>query len=431
MMTSDFSGLGFAEKLHREGEDVLVVHETDAEEAVDKAGAKHVGKNLVPLMPLSEWMPQRSKYKDAYIFFDQNHLEDERWTLDKEKFPRLLGSTELTNKMEHNRDFAVSLVKKAGLLSPETQEFVKLLDGTDWLDANPDKAYVFKPNEPGNGWETYVPDSEKDPAANEELHAYLSSLSDNNSAGYILQERIKGVETNFEIWLHNGTPYFAYCELECKKKLNDDLGGLVGGAQDINFTVPLNAKGIRETVGKLAALPEFKNFTGFIDMNVIVAERDNYFLEFCARFGYPSHPTLLFGLAKDPLGDILVEMIDGPKGNFYDHFRFGFGAGITLYTDKARKGLPIYVSEEVDKKFHHYDSYRRGELMLLSGYGMEVGVITGHGYSATDAAEDALLNAKKINFPNRAFRTDLDKNNYFSNPHDRYQALEAMRYLVE
>lgn len=429
--TATFSGLGFAQRLVDEGCEVIIMYEITAEEHGDKAKfGKLVGKGMINRMTVEELWPTRGQYRDWYWLFDQNHLEDQSMALRKEGFKHVFGSTTLTNKMEFDREFGVSLTDKAGLKSPPTHEFKTIEEGIDFLDQNEEKAYVFKPNKDENGWETYCPDSEKDVDANEEIHDYMDALSRENSGGYILQERIKGVEANFELWMHKGEPYFAVVDLECKRKNNDDFGGLCGGSQDIAFSIPLDCKGIRESVGKLRTIPEFKDYTGFLDMNIIIADNGPYFLEFCARFGYPEHPTVFLGLAKTPINEILSKMIDGDVQNFYDHFRYGFAAGITLYNDKPKKGLPIHLPEEVQKHFFHFDTYKRGDKYLLAGFDKEVGMMTGHGFTIMDAAEDVIQHAKKVSFPNRAMRTDLDKDGYVSNPRDRYLALEAMRYLV-
>lgn len=428
-VSKDYSGLGYAKKLVDEGEEVLFATRLDLEDPEMPSGAKLVGLNVVERMDLDALWLVRDKYKKAYWIFDQNHYPSEGEKLRKEGFARVFGGQKLTYDMEHDRELGVRMVKKAGLKSPETFEFKEAIQGIEHLDANPDKAYVFKPNEDGKGWETFVPDSEKDDRANSELHTYLESLPKNNTGGFILQERIKGVEANFELWLYEGKPYFACCDLECKKRNNDDLGGLCGGSQDIAFAIPLKSKAILETVDKL--LPQFKDYTGFLDMNVIIADNGPYFLEFCARFGYPEHVSLFYGLAKQPLGDILAHMIDGTDlENFYNNFKYGFGAGLTMYNASPRKGLPLDIPEDIDKHFYPFDMYKRGKLALTGGYS-EVGVAVGHGFTIMDAAEEAISFGRKIAYPNRAFRTDLDKDAYGSNPRDRYLALEAMRYLVE
>lgn len=432
IVTKDYSGLGYAQLFKRQGAEVLLAVRLDSESEDEdmKKAEKLIGKGLVDKVYLDDLWKERSKYKDWYWLFDQNHYYKEGEQLRKEGFKRVWGGLELQYKMEHDREFGVALVKKAGMSTPETVEFTTPEEGMQFLDENEEKAYVFKPNEQSAGWDTYVPDSEKDVAANNELHAYIDSLPAGNTGGYILQERIKGIEANFEIWLYEGKPFYACCDLECKKKNNDDFGGLCGGSQDIGFSVNLDAKGVRETVGKLLVLPEFKNYTGFVDANVIIADNGGYFLEFCARMGYPAHVSLFYALCKTPAVEIFADMMDGKVDDFYHHFKYGFCAGITLYNDRPRKGLPLYIPEDLEDKFFAYDTYKRGDLTMMAGSGEEVGVITGHGFSTIDAAEDVIANGKKIAFPNRAMRTDLDRDSYNSNPRDRYLALEAMQYLI-
>lgn len=433
IVSQDMSGLGWAKKLADEGENVLMAVEYpelfDKIEPDELERLEKVGEGIVPIVPLDKVFAARKDLKECFWIFDQNYHSDIGQKLHDEGF-KVLGGSKLADDMEHDREFGVALVKKAGIAIPETQEFSSPEEGIAFLEQNDDRAFVFKPNDDASGWKTYVPDSDKADRANEELRTYLNCLKKGNSGGFILQERIKGVEANFEAWLYRGKPYFAFCDLECKKKLNDDLGGLVGGAQDIGFAIPVDSRAIKETVGKLLTLPEFKNYTGFLDMNVIISDRAPHFLEFCARKGYPAHPTLFYALALSKYADIIKDMLNGTVDNFYRHFKHGFAAGITLNADSRDAGVPIYISEEIEPMFYPYDTYSDGEHTLLARADMEVGVITGHGYTVKEAAESALENMERVNFPDRGARSDLDHNDYPSAPQGRYDALVAMEYLV-
>lgn len=432
IVTCEFSGFGFAKLIADAGYDVLVAYDLGDElSAADLKPYKDLGKGFFKKANLKTVFDKRKGFKDAYWLVDSNGEAKISQTLHDEGF-KVWGGSTLSEKMEFDRDFGMELAKKAGFDIPDEHEFQTVQDGISFLEQNEECAYVFKPNKTDHGvWDTFVPDSEKDERANQELLSYLQSLGSGKPGGYILQERKKGVEANFELWVHKGIPFFAVVDLECKKKLTDDMGPLVGGAQDIAFAVPLDCKGIQETVAKFLELDEFKEYTGFIDANVIIAEKQHYFLEFCARFGYPEHPTIFTSLACDPFPEILMEMIDGPGEDFYAHFKHGFAAGITLYTDKNRRLMPIYVAEEVDKLFFPWDDFKDGDLRLLAGASqdIEVGVVTAHAYTIKTVAEEALKNMGKINFPNRSARTDLDRNCYPSAPQSRYDALKAMNYI--
>lgn len=425
IVTEDFTGLGWAKRIIEEGNNAILAYKLkDTEEKIKEA--KTIGKGIVEIMKLEEVFNDRDSYKDWYWIFDMNIHTDMAKVLDKEGF-KILGGQEISDKLEHDRNFASELMERYGIKSPPTHEFKSIEDGLKFLDENSDKAYVFKPDEPNGLCCTYVPDSEKNEKANKELNVYLSSLGD--AGTYILQERIKGVEANFEVWFSKGKPFFAMCDIECKKKLNHDLGGMVGCSQSIDFAIPLECKAIRMTIGKLYDFYKEMKYTGFVDANVIVYDNENYYLETCNRFGYNSHPNLLFSIAKVPVSDILTNIIDGEIHDFYDKIRYGFGASVSLYIDDPKQGLPLFIDEEVRDHFFLFDGYQEKDQIFMSGYCNEIGIVTAHGYTIKEASEEVLEKSKLVRFPTRSMRSDLDKNDYHMSPQGRYDALDAMNYF--
>ncbi len=425
IVSEDFTGLGWAKKLLDEGNDVIFAYKLK-EDDEKKEEAKMVGKGIVDVFDLETVFKDRKTYKDWYWIFDMNvHVKVARQLF--EEGYKVLGGQEISEKMENDRQFASNLMERYGIKSPPTHEFKSVEEGLAFLEENPEKAFVFKPDQPNGICCTYVPDSVKNEKANEELRVYLASLSETGT--YILQERIKGVETNFEVWFHQGTPFFAMCNIECKKKLNQDFGGMVGCSQSIDFTIPLECKAVTSTIGKLYEFYKELEYTGFVDANIIVYDNENYYLETCNRFGYNSHPNLFFSVAKVPVGEILADIIDGNIDNFYDKMRYGFGASITLYTDQEKKGLPIFIEEDARDNFFMFDGYKENDQTFMSGYCGEIGIVTDHGYTIKEAAEEVLEKAKLIRFPMRSMRSDIDKNDYPSSPQGRYDALDAMDYF--
>ncbi len=425
-ITQDYSGLGFAKLAQDQGDKVLLATVLDKEDENPKAH-KLVGAGIVPKIDLAEVL--KNPPKDAYYIFDQNFLPEVSDGLRKRGY-KVQGASSFMVKSEHDRNFGVELAKRAGLAIPPTQEFKTIKDGLKFLDENEEKAYVYKPNNSAESFTTFVPVSEKDASANRELYQYLASQSDPQD-GYILQERVKGVEVNYEAYFYEGKPFFAFCDLENKKKLAGEMGEAVGCAFDYVFTVPLESKGVQKTVGRFFPIFEKMKYTGTFDVNVIVAERDNYFLESCGgRFGYNSHPNLLMNLAKDSFSDIYTSFMDGKVENFYDHFRYGFGASITLYVGHNRNGLPLHVPDELNNKFYHFDSHKKGDEYFLSGYDEQyVGIALGHAYTMEEAGEEAIETAKKITYPDKGYRNDMTLKNYPNAPLNRYEALQAMKYL--
>lgn len=423
-VSKDFSGLGFAKLFIDEGcESIMAVEPDEGDENLDNFW--NVGEGIVEVLPFKDVFKNRNDYKDWLWLFDGNHHSAEADKLRFEGF-YVLGTYQLTDKMEHEREFGAAMVKKAGLDVPETIECSSIDEGIAVLDADPEKSWVFKPDEPDDeAWQTTVPDAERHDVANEEIKLFLQSQGD-GKGNYILQQRMSGVEVNVELFLHKGTPFFAHANLECKKKYNRDMGKLVGCAHDVEWVVPMDSKIIQETVSKLIELPEFSDYTGPVDMNLIVGDKKKWFLEFCCRWGFNSSPNLFLNLAISPVSEILSDWVTGNVSNFGDHFREGFGSSITLRIDKPVYGLPIIVDDVVSKNFYHFDTCVINGQLSLSGYSEEVGIVTGMDYDIHSSAEECLKNLEKIHYPCRAARTDIDQKNYLTNPQERYIALQSM-----
>lgn len=426
VVTPDYSGLGWAKILADEEHEVILA--TKPKEKEDNLKAfKTVGDGIIEKESLDDVMKSRKEYKDYGFIWDGNHNPEDADKLRKEGF-NVIGGHKFTDWLEHNREFGLSIVQKAGLTTPPSFEFTDIKRGLDFLEKNEDKSYVFKPDEPDSeSWVTTTPDHDNDLKANLEMRRFLSSQKEGKGK-YILQERKKGVELNVEMWLNKGKPYFAHANFECKRKDNHDLGRMIGCAQDIEFVIPLDCKILKETLHKLIAQPEFKDYSGMIDMNLIVADNEYWFLEFCGRFGYNSHPNLFLTLAISPVSEIFSDMMTGNVANFGRHFRSGFGASIVCWIDKPVAGLPIsFDGDEASKGFYHFDTMFDGEDYFLAGYANETGIVTAHDYDIKSAAEEAIARFNKIHYPGRTGRTDLAKTDYLSNPVERYIAAEAMR----
>jgi phosphoribosylamine-glycine ligase len=427
-VSKDFSCLGFALKCKKEGHNVKIAYENDELEPEQEEAYGLVGEGLVECVPMEKVFKARDQHADAYWVFDSNHLADYSDALRQEGF-KVWGSGELCHKLEHDRGFGVDVADEAGFDIPYTEDFTSVDKAIAFLEKNADKAYVCKPND-DESYLTYVPQSETPESANKELRTYLKSMDDGSS--FILQQVIRGVEVDVEVFVFQGKPYFAWVDLECKRRNSGDKGSLIGCSQNISFIVPLDSPLVQTTIAKMYQFCEEQNYTGFADVNVILSDNKVYFLEWTWRYGFSAHPTLFFPLLIAPLGETFAAMIDGKTENFYDRFRKGFAAGVLMYIDNPRSGYPLHVSKDVSPNFYHYECCSDSEIedpeqdFYLAGFGQEVGVVFGHNYSLVDAAKKALANALLINYPACAYREDLDQMDFPSSPIKRHEALDAL-----
>ena len=365
LATKDYSGLGFAVRLTDEGHEVMAATNPSAEDMAEpkrREAFERVGSGLVRKEPLRTVMERRGEMREWYWIWDHNHSVEENETLRAESF-KVLGGGEHANSMEHDRKACLDFAATYGLEAPPSFAFSKTCDAIHFLEERRGTAYVYKPDE-GANFETFLPESEDAVDANEELRVHLATIE--SGRGFILQERKEGVETNVEVWFDMGEPVFAFMGIESKKRFALDMGELVGCAFDFVFTIPLECRAVRESVGKLYPAYRKMKYTGFGDANFIAARDGVWFFEKCERFGYNAHPNLFYNLSRRGLGEVLANLLDG---SFKPDFSGGFGATVTMSTkESAAPGKAIQFPRKLWPDIFLWDAYRDGDHILIAGY---------------------------------------------------------------
>lgn len=429
IVTKDFSGLGWAKKLTEEGETVTVATKFEAEEDPKlRKMMKREGEGWLRVVELADAIRLCSSPSTYWIFAENNFPEDADRLRDKGQ--KVFGTSALSERMEHDRKYAVDVATKAGLKSPETHEFTTLQEGLDLLDANTDKAYVFKPDDSQYNYMTFVPVRAKDEDANRELYTFLKHQKEPGS--YIMQERIaqeEALEVCVEAWIYEGEPFLAFLGLEVKRKNTYDIGEMTGCGGDYSKKIPLDCELVKISLGKMFDFYREQKYTGFADVNVILT-KDNkpHFLEVCNRFGYNSHPNLFLALAKDGFGDLLADFVDGRIDDMESRFRSGFGCSVTLFNDHPMDGMPIHVGEWTAEQFYPFDGRKEGEddILLQTGYSDEIGIFVDYA-ETMEAAWDRVWNKivfdEAVSVPGMYYRTDIGKDDYYNAPTLRYKEL--------
>lgn len=417
--------------MQEEGEEVILAYR-GAPGGTEQEALAQLGDGWLPSLPLDEaltsWVGS-----DAYWIPDQNCFIEECEQL-RQMGERVLNISALTERMEHDRKYAVEIANSCGLMAPPTSEFTTTREALAFLDEHPDTAFVFKPNHSDQANLTFVPFRDEPECANRELHKYLRHLMDGLEHGFILQERKIGVEANVEVWFYNGTPFFSFVTLENKRRGDGDMGPMCGCASDVVFTVPLESKIVERTVGRMFSFYEGQRYTGFADANVIIGDGEVWFLEVCNRFGYNAHPTLFLGLAMDKFGLMMADWCDGNPEikRMYERFRPGFAVSITCFHSKPRFGLPFYVKPRWEHQCYPFDGCKVEDDLLITGYSKEICIFVDHDYTIEQAAENCLsklLFQEGVSFPDMEFRTDLGRTDYHGSVIRRYSALSSMGLL--
>lgn len=428
VVTQTWDGLGLAMQMDRQGTNVLMAYDIADLEEKDRAAAEQCGEGLVDRMPLTK---ARKLYEGtgAIWLFDNNSFPKVADELRKAG-ERVLGTSVLSAKMEKDRDYGAGIAEEVGFDLSDTEEFSDVGKAVAYLEQHQDTAYVCKA-QGGDADQTFVPQPSDAPAAaNEELRGYLEALADHKDRPkkFILQERIRGVEVCVDLWVHEGKPLAAFVDLEAKRRLNGDLGELVGCAFDYLFQVPINSALVKRTAGRFLGRPELKGYTGSVDANVMLVGSKTYWLEACWRFGgYNSTPTLLYGLAKANTAAILEAWLDGkPLGGMFGR---GYAASLTLFSGEHEADFPVLVPRPLLKSFCPYALKAGPAGLAMVGGGKAwyaVGCTVAGGATAEAAGKQALDIAGKICFPNKGHRTDLADDGLATLPLARLKKLRAL-----
>lgn len=423
IVTKDFSGFGFGLDERNKDDRIIFATNPDIEKLKEKGELENfnnVGKGMIDRFDLKDVMERRDKFKDWYWIFDNNNSSEENEILRKEGFKVCLGG-QRAYELENDRESAIKLAEKYGLPSPEWKSFTSPEEGVKYLEANPDKCYVCKPNG-SDSYLTTVPRMTNPQKANERMRVFIKSMGFKD---YILQEMKPGIEVNVECFFVNGEPKSASLNLECKRVSSDDTGALCGCAFDVVKDVPIDSKIVKMTIGKMFPYYKENNVTGFGDVNVIIGDTDIWFIEKCERLGYNQHPNYFKNIEKKDALNTLADMCDGV---YKPETRRAWGASICIYVDFPHEGIPIDVPEELKDSVYFFDGMKKDNVIVETGATKELAVVCGKGYEIKSAFEDALEKCDKLRdeIINLDFRKDCVRDDFETSPIKRYRSLQEM-----
>lgn len=435
VVTNTWDGLGWAMLMQRQGTNVVIAYDFDGLKDKDLVAAKQCGEGLVERMTFAQ---ARKKFDglDPIWLFDNNTFPEQADAL-REAGERVLGTGDFSAKMEKDRDYAAEMAEDVGFALSDTKEFAQVDKAIAYLEQHPDTAYVCKA-QGGDADLTFVPmPTDPDRVANEMVRGYLAALNEADEGDrpkkFILQERLTGgVEVNVDLWVHKGKPLIAFVDLEAKRRLNGDLGEMVGCAFDYLFQIPILSPLVRKTAGRFLGRPELRDYTGSVDANVIFKNGKAYWLEACNRFGWNMSATLFYGLATRSMEQILEAWLIGRR--LTPMFGRGYSASLTMFAAEHQPGFPVILPRAVEEHFCPY-ALREG---LEGGYAMvgggkswyALGCVVAGAVTARAAGEQCLKLAKGLVYPNKGYRDDLAESDVPTLPLARLRQLHELGLLA-
>lgn len=366
-----------------------------------------------------EYTQKNVNWADVVVF-DSNVFSLPREAEAQRKFgTKVVGASEWSGRLEHDRSFAIQMAKEAGISVPKIREFS---GHGAWDDAkryvggiSSDKKLVWKPNGEAPA-STFVAESVDEMM---EMFPYWSELfaEHGHNPSFIITDAIEGEEISTEGWFNGEQFYLPNHTLERTRFFDGDHGEKTGCAGNVVWhdETPL----YHRLFDKMA--PIFAGrYNGPVDINVIIEKDSNepVFLEFTPRFGYDA----LFGLMEildSDLGELFYETAYGRQINA--KIENGFSGAVRVHVppypepsaedDKQRPvGLPIFGMPETDQIF---GGYYPVEVMFKDGKFLTTGpdgyvmVVAGKGQSPREATEAAYNLIEKTRIPTARWRMDL------------------------
>lgn len=412
--------------MQRQGSDVICAFDYTHVEPEEIDATEKCGDGLVRKVPL-DYALKHFMGRDALWVFDGNDLPKEADKL-RAKGEQVIGTTALGQRLEDDRDFAAMTAESLGFALPETEKFTDYGKALQFLQANTDTAYVYKPDKQ-DPTATYVPQDDDPGKANQELQEYLNSMMTTAKPSFIVQEVVHGIEINLELWVRDGQPIMAFGDLESKRKLVGDLGENVGCAGDYILPLPLDTPIVQRTVAQYLGWPPLAHYTGSIDANVMIAEDGQaYFLENCFRFGYNAYPTIFQALTPTAMEVVLRDWVSGSES--LDHyFPHPVGGSLSLVVDRPKTGTPMIIPPEAEQGTYLYRCYRDEKALAIVDGWAEVACVVSAGNSIPEVGRQCLELAKAVAVPGKGYRIDLPNDDLPTLPEARYQRLQQMGLL--
>ncbi len=332
----------------------------------------------------------------------------------------VVGGSEYTDRLEQEREFGQSEMKRVGMLTLPHWDFADYDEALKFIEQTPGR-YVYKPSghTPSDYKGILFLGKDEDGIDIHEILRSNKKVLEKKIKQFQLQKFASGVEVAVGAFFNgNDFIYPVNVNFEHKKLFPGDIGPYTGEMGTLMYWSQPNII-FKTTLEKMKDDIAKSGYVGYIDINCIANARGIYPLEYTARFGYPHLSIAAEGVLSE-WGEFLYTIAKGE--NYELKTKKGFQIGVVVavppfpYTDNSE--MNIYKDLSIIFKKSNMDGVHLGDVKLVdeswriagsTGYAL---VVTGSGTTVEDARKQVYTRLENILLQNMFYRTDIGTNWY-------------------
>jgi phosphoribosylamine--glycine ligase len=232
----------------------------------------------------------------------------------------------------------------------------------------------------------------------------------------VIEAFLTGIECSVFV-LTDGNDYILLPSAKDYKRIGEGDTGLNTGGMGAISPVPFADEAFMKKVTDQIILPTIHGiksdrirYNGFVFIGLISVNGEPFVIEYNCRMGDPETEVVLPRLEND-LVDIFNKLHQGKLNEIICQHSSATAATIMLvskgYPEEYQKGIEITQLDAVEgSQVFHAGTMQTDDGRIVTNGGRVV-AITSFGDSLQQALDTSVLNAKKIQFEGKYFRTDI------------------------